>query len=48
MYDLLFSMNEIIEQQAQEIERLKEEVAHLRRLLFGKKKETLDIPQEYF
>ena len=46
MYDLLFSMNKIIEQQAQEIERLKEEVAHLRRLLFGKKKETLDIPQE--
>ena len=36
-------MNEIIEKQALEIERLQEEVAHLRRLLFGKKKETLDI-----
>jgi transposase len=38
-------MNEIIEKQALEIERLQEEVAHLRRLLFGKKKETLDIDQ---
>jgi len=38
-------MNEIIEKQALEIERLQEEVAHLRRLLFGTKKETLDIAQ---
>ena len=39
-------MNEIIENLEKENLRLKEEVAHLRRLLFGKKKETLDIPQE--
>lgn len=36
-------MNKIIEKQALEIARLQEEVAHLRRLLFGKKKETLDL-----
>ena len=39
-------MNKTIEKLEQENLRLKEEVAHLRRLLFGKKKETLDIPQE--
>ena len=38
-------MNEVIKSLALENERLKEEVAHLRRLLFGKKKETLDIDQ---
>ena len=39
-------MNETIEKLEQENLRLKEEVAHLRRLLFGKKKETLDISQD--
>jgi transposase len=42
----MFNLNQIIENLEIENLRLKEEVAHLRRLLFGKKKDTLDIPQE--